>query len=285
VNRPVLHLWPPVVRGLLPVLLTLVAGLIIGGPSTVLGTWVACSILLPVWARSRWLWWFAATVRRFQTISGTGAVLHLSPNLANNPFLPILLKTVEAKSHALAGQFGFRLRRTVAVYLFARTQDIANLFGPNCGALALPRLNAIILAEDCDWEEIAEHELAHLFAARWNPSAPPILAEGLAVWLQRSQEGRRVHLVANKVLAHSSIGLASLLDPEFFFSRRYIHSCYALAGSFTGSLISRFGWDRYRTLYRRCRGRRLGATFRACLGISLKQAERDWRAELRALGM
>jgi hypothetical protein len=173
VNRPILHLWPPVVRGLLPVHLPLVAGLIIGGPYTVLGAWVACSILLPTWARSRWVWWFAVTVRRFQTIGGTRAVLHLSPDLANNPFLPILLKTFETRFHTLAGQFGFRLRRPVGVYVFARTQDIANLFGPNYGALALPRLNAIVIAEDCDWEEIAEHELAHLFAARWNPSPPP----------------------------------------------------------------------------------------------------------------
>jgi hypothetical protein len=53
-----------------------------------------------------------------------------------------------------------------------------------------------------------------------------------------------------------------------------------LAGSFTGYLIRRFGWDRYRKLYRRCDGVRFRAKFQKYIGVSLEQAEWRWRNEL-----
>jgi Peptidase MA superfamily len=284
VSRPVLHLWPTVVRRVGPILLPAAAGLILGWPYAALGGWVTCVWLLAGWSHLRWLWWFASIVRRFETVRGAKVILLRAPDLGNNPFLPTFLKTVETRLRSLSGQFGFPLRRTVAVYLFARTQQITDLFGPTYGACALPALNAIALAEDCDWEEIVEHELAHLFAARWNPSAPPILREGLAVWLQGAQFGRPVVVQARAVLADSSLGLGTLLDPQAFFSPARIHDCYALAGSFTGFLIRRFGWDGYRRLYRRCDGRRFREKFRACTGITLDEAERNWRSELGAMG-
>jgi hypothetical protein len=51
------------------------------------------------------------------------------------------------------------------------------------GGTVLMHANAVLLAADCPLREGLRHELAHLFAFRWNLHAPPLVQEGLAVWL------------------------------------------------------------------------------------------------------
>ncbi len=44
--------------------------------------------------------------------------------------------------------------------------------------------------------------------------------------------------------------------------------------------LRRYGWKRYRKLYRLCDGIRFAAKFQSCFGISLEKAESQWRNEL-----
>jgi len=124
------------------------------------------------------------------------------------------------------------------------------------------------------------HELAHLFAFRRSASTPPLLSEGLAVWLQETDFGQPIHFAALPLLLLGTLPLPKLLRAKFFFDETHRQSCYILAGSFTGFLIHRYGWDRSRELYRSCNGYRFTAKFQRCFGISLKTAARLWRNEV-----
>jgi hypothetical protein len=53
-----------------------------------------------------------------------------------------------------------------------------------------------------------------------------------------------------------------------------------LAGSFTGFLLRRHGWEAYRRLYRLCDGLRFRAKFEKCFGVTLEKAEWQWRNEM-----
>ena len=65
---------------------------------------------------------------------------------------------------------------------------------------------------------------------------------------------------------------APLLDRQYFFAPERVHDCYAMAGEFTGFLIRRFGWVRYRLFYRRADRWKLRSSFRRNFGLSLEAA-------------
>jgi hypothetical protein len=166
----------------------------------------------------------------------------------------------------------------VVVFLFADRATIARIFGPYYGGTALSRANAIVVADD-GWIEIStRHELTHLFSARWSERAPPLLCEGLSVWLERAEDRQAIDEMARKELHGQSQSLSQFLNPAFFFSEHFRHSCYVLAGSFCGFLIRRHGWERFEKLYKLCNGRRFEAKFKQCYGKTLEQAESQWRS-------
>ena len=193
-----------------------------------------------------------------------------------------MLQRSQAELDRLAQRFGFALRGRVAVFLFAGHRDIAKVFGARYGGTALRLANAVVIAaDDPQMQEALPHELAHLFAARWNVLAPPLLSEGLCTWLQKAEPHEEVDRAARVWLADPSLKLPRLLNPAFFHAgsqRR--HACYLLAASFSGYLIRRFGWDGYRRLYRLCRGRNFATKFQKCFGMSLERAEWQWRKEV-----
>ena len=110
--------------------------------------------------------------------------------------------------------------------------------------------------------------------------APPLLDEGLAVWLQETDRGKSIDAAALPWVCDAKLKLPSLLKREVFFSSRHRDACYILAGSFTGFLLRQYGWQSYRKLFQLCDGKGFEAKFEKCFAVSLKEAERQWRCEL-----
>jgi len=280
--RWLLHpLWPFARRGLTFVVIPAAAGLVLSWPLGALGIAAAFASIVVSWRRHQSSWTLASNVRTFRSAATPKVILHYSPLIRDPVLIRAFHRTVEMELHALSRQFGRPLRSPVVVYLFDQTQRVTRIFGPQYGAFALWDINAIILAADCPWEEFVRHELAHLFAGRWSKLAPPLLQEGLAVWLQGTRWGQPVNHVARQILGRRDHSLDVLLNREQFFSSEHMGACYALAGSLSGFLIRRFGWDKYSQLYRRCDGRLFRKKFQKCFGMSLEDAHWEWRLDLR----
>ena len=144
--------------------------------------------------------------------------------------------------------------------------------------------NAVFLTANNVNRATLRHEMGHLFSLRWNSSAPPIMAEGLSTWLQETDRGRAIDAAACQICLSARPDLKKFLDRKFFFAESHQYNCYVLSGSFTSFLIRRYGWDRYRTVLPERRGRpRFESRFRKFFGLSLREAERRWLAEVLAM--
>lgn len=281
--RLLLSLWPFAWRAfLLNALLSAVTlGVVISFdlPAEAVGfmlLWQLVLLLSICW-RLRKRGRFAWRVRLFRTWRARRVVLHYEPGLENKLDLAALQRRCEAELDDLVERFGFPLRRP-AVFLFWTWADISKVFGEGYAGTALYEANAVVLAADTYFGRSLRHELTHLFAGRWNRQEPPLLTEGLATWL----DGRAAGWLARPLLETYRPVLPDLLRRRFFFSPGHRSACYILAGCFTGFLIRRFGWDRYRTLYRRVGPGRFVATFQKVFGLTLAEAERQWREEVWA---
>lgn len=230
--------------------------------------------------RRRWLWRFCRHVRRFATVENSRIVLHYEPELKRGEITSAFLQSCEKELDNLTRWSGSPLRGRVTVYLFSHWRDISAIYGPGYGGFAMSLANAIVLANDNRVPESMRHELAHLFAFRWSVLAPLLLSEGLAFWLQGSVGGQSIDGEALTLLRQGSPRLSKFLCSKFFLAETRRHSCYVLAGSFTGFLACSYGWDCYRKLYRRCNGIRFRAKLQKCFGISLEKVEWQWRNEL-----
>jgi hypothetical protein len=278
-NRPLLSLLPYL--GILVARIALLGFCLLLGflapPMLVVGFFVA----LAIWRQYYWLDRFCRHVRRFRTVSIARVTLHYAPELEDRWFFPSLLDDIQKELADLDRQFEKPLRRRVSVFLFEHWREINDIFGPEYGGTALFPSNSIVFADDDrDIRDTVRHELTHLFANRWSTLAPPLLSEGLPVHLQLSFGGHSIDTIAREHLRTGSLPLLRLLDRKVFFSKGHIGACYALAGSFTGFLIRRYGWKKYRRLYRWCDGTMFQFKFRWCFGVSLAEAEIAWREEL-----
>jgi hypothetical protein len=219
-------------------------------------------------------------VRRFRTISDDRIIIHYAPALEGTWNMPTLLERCRLHHDSLAERFGSPLRRRAVVFLCASYRDVSQIFGPRHGGIALWSANAIVIGNDCNIDEVVRHELTHLFSLCMNMLAPPLLAEGLSVWLQETEHGLPIDTAVQPALGDRSLTLPRLLKRKVFFSEAKRHSCYLLAGSFTGFLIRRYGWERYRKLFCRCNGSRFQAKFKKYMGVTLEQAEWQWRTHI-----
>jgi hypothetical protein len=289
-GRPLLSLWPFAWRMVFAIAL-FAAGLL--ALSRVLSRTLADQLALVLVVESVFLFLAALTcwhllgslawrVWRFRTMTGPRFVLHYAAELEARCDLPVLRQRLEAELDDLTALFGFPLRGRPVVFFFRRHQDLPPVAGAGKAGLAIIPANAICLAADTDLRELMRHELAHLFAARWKLLAPGLLFEGLPTWLQGSEGGRPLDAKAATLLRTGSVPLSSLLGRGPFVKGPRRNACYVLAGSFTGFVVRHFGWDRYRTLYRRAGLVGFAATFHKVLGLSLAEAERLWRDEVLA---
>jgi hypothetical protein len=169
-------------------------------------------------------------------------------------------------------RFDIRLGRRLTVVLVSSHQHLTEDFAHPMGGTALWQANAVILAADSPWRDGLRHELAHLFAFRWNMSAPPLIQEGLAVWLQRiTPEHSDIAENVGSLLPFET-DPSLMLEQRYFFASDRVHRSYALAGGFTAFLIRRFGWDQYRQFYTKAVHRRFRSVFRRQFGMSFEDA-------------
>jgi hypothetical protein len=217
---------------------------------------------------------------RFRTLGTELFTLRYDPALESHLNWKRFLERCESERNHLKEQFGFDLRGRVVIYLFAHAAQIAEVFGEASAGFAFSAANMVVVAHERSTEETLRHELVHLFAAQWNPVAAPLLQEGLATHLQGKVDGRPVDLRAFPHLLDLNLRLTKLLKRSFFFAGRDTPACYVLAGSFTGFLVRRFGWETYAQYYRRAHLFNHQRLFVNCFKMSLVQAEWHWRDEL-----
>jgi hypothetical protein len=197
---------------------------------------------------------------RFETLSGRRVELWYDPTLASRSDLATHLERWEAALTAVEKVFGFALSRTVIILIFASNDDADRTFGGSAGGRALAWRTIAVGAEildQTDSEETMRHELAHLFSNHWGRRRSPLKREGLAEWVKGTRDGVAIDACALGNLLCDEDGtkvqLHRLLDPDSWTVDR--HRNYALAGSFTGFLIRRFGWEAYRRFFVRAGNR------------------------------
>jgi hypothetical protein len=227
------------------------------------GGWGVAAGALCLWGVA---WWdsdwdqgsgrLAAAVRGFGTAARQRTVLHSDPRI--DPLEVALFHAAcEQEVEALERLFGVRLREwrlvptRLRVYLFPTPDEVSRVHGEPAGGYAHWLRWYVVANAQSEWRELIRHEVAHLFAGRWSQTAPRVLAEGLAVWAQRTVYGRPIDSAARSVLPQSRDPIDLLLRPGWpddtgeLFDRYYV-----LAGSFTGFLIRRYGLATYRRFYR-----------------------------------
>src|SRR5262249_20748917 len=129
--------------------------------------------------------------------------------------------------------------------------------------------------------ETARHELTHLFSGYVGKDTPALLVEGLAVFLQGTDNGEKVDFRALSCLLGSRwLSLATLKSDRVFYD--HTGYSYPVAGSFARFLVKRHGWDGLLEFYRRVRRGRFDKVFRQVFGVEAEDAEREWRQNLLA---
>lgn len=280
VCHPLLGLGPYLCLQLLPLLVML--GLLVFLPAEPMAIGILAAVICTrAFVSDRSVWRFAWRIRRFRTRRALNFVVHYAPECEAHWDFPVLLGRIETDLDRLIRQFGFTLRRRIAVYLVPSCSELRT-HGLAVDGFALPP-NAIVVAEDTNLQETIPHELTHLFSIHWNIFAPALLNEGLATWMQGGYAGVPIDVAVRQHLRNRTPRLSTLLNDRFFYSARYRGACYVLAGSFTGFLIRRFGWERFRAFYKRENRFLLGRKFRREFGMTLREAEVRWRSELLAL--
>jgi hypothetical protein len=233
--------------------------------------------------RWRWLWRLVRSAWRFQSIRNPRVVLRFEAGRHSDMRLQEIAGVCESQMDNLAETFGFSLPRLVTVFLLRDAQQVTNVRDRQCAGFAVLSANAIVIGptRNLTPEELIRHELVHLFAAGWGPLRPVLNSEGLAVWLQATENGVPIDVAAFTHLRHRGLRLPAMLKTSFFRDPCREHACYLLAGSFTGFLIDRYGWRAYRRFYRTVAS--WGCyrwVFRRHFGISLERAEKEWRNKL-----
>lgn len=114
-------------------------------------------------------------------------------------------------------------------------------------------------------------------------SAPPLVQEGLAVWLQGTtpEQTDTAEDIGSFLPIDTDPSL--MLAPRYFFATDRVHLSYALAGGFTDFLIRRFGWDQYRQFYTKADRWRFRSVFQRQFGMSFEAAWQRWHDECVAM--
>jgi hypothetical protein len=254
--------WP-----VLPLLLFWLLAILVGST-------LSNGLFYGVWRGQFWLWRFCRRVLRFRTFSSGSVVVYYPSGLDATIDFAAVAQVAESELADITEQFGFSLGRRLALVAFPSSDDLAAIFGRPMGGTALVTGTAVVLATDGSLREGLRHELVHLFAARWNLFAPPLLQEGLATWLQSDVRYAGFAPDAGCLLGRRPTDLEPLLGYKTFFAEADQHRCYALAADFTGYLIRRYGWERYRQFYRKCKsdGEGLRDCFVKHFGLTLDLA-------------
>ena len=131
-------------------------------------------------------------------------------------------------------------------------------------------------------EEALRHELAHLFAVRWNPLAIPLLAQGVTIWLQQRLMGLHVDRVSGYFIARGEGDIISIVEPSKFNEPGNEGRAHVLAASFCGFLIRRHGWEAFIRLYRKADRdpRRFASLFAKVVKEDIESEVERWHQEI-----
>jgi hypothetical protein len=235
------------------------------------------------WRPSLWLWRVSRRVLGFCTLTSARVSLLFPAGLDNAIELQEIIRWSEADLDDLSQRFGTRLPSPVTIVLTSSHRDLSDDFGRPMAGTALMPANAVVLAADSPLRKGLQHELVHLFAFRWNTCAPPLVQEGLAVWLPGTMpDDTQTAEIIDSGLAFDT-DPSPMLDSRHFFAPDQVHASYALAGGFTGFLIRRFGWDQYRRFYSKADRWTFRSVFKRQFGISFEAAWRRCHDETVAM--
>ena len=224
------------------------------------------------WGFSFWPWRLSRRVVGFSTMASDRVSLLFPAGLEEMLDLQDFIRCSESDLDDLSERFANRLRRRLTVVLIPSHQDLTEDFGRPMGGTALTHANAVLLAADCPLREGLRHELTHLFAVRWNGYAPPLVQEGLAVWLQGTTPGQTVTPEVMDQALSFGTDPTQMLDSRYFFDLHRMNVSYTLAGEFTGFLIRHFGWDHYRGFYGKVSRLTFRSLFQRHFGMSFEEA-------------
>lgn len=181
-------------------------------------------------------------------------------------------------------RFDFSLKHRLTVFIFPTMSEISQIFRGTTSSIALPYGDGVIFAWDFlktakVLQEPLRHELAHLFAYHLGKGHPVFKREGLSEWLQETEESLPIDLQAlSEILSGNELPLLHLLNDDYF--RINEPESYFFAGSFTGFLIERFGWDAYCRFYSAADSRNFEQEFKQHFGMNLLAAEMLWKKTL-----
>ncbi len=238
-------------------------------------------VVIAAW-RSRWVLPLAWRTWRFRTTVSPHFVLHYDRGVGESRDVQALLAGFESVLGELGGYFGFALGGRHPVFLFANYQDVARVYRGPAAGFAVHLGKIICIADDARPGDCFRHELCHLFAFHWNLRAPFLLSEGLPTWFQVAGKEAALHAEALAVLRGGNWSLSRLPLRLAFYSKEHSHSCYVLAGSFTGYLVQHYGWHTYGRFFRAARRTGLSSSFKEHYGQTLEAAERQWAAWLES---
>jgi hypothetical protein len=228
---------------------------------------------------------FSRSVLGFRQLRTWRVVVRYAPKAQSRLDPSGLLALSDRLLGELSSQFGRRLRLPLVVYLFPSISELARLFNHEMGGAALVGGDAVVGADHLGAvsrpEETMRHEIAHLLSVRCGELPPAFKSEGLATWRQVSWRGKPVDFHALVLLRGGQC-----MPLPWFMKRSAFYSgerwSYMLAGSFTGYLVRRFGWDHYLRFYRAAAEDNLEVVFRRTFREPLSEVERQWRADLFA---
>jgi hypothetical protein len=140
------------------------------------------------WRPSLWPWRVSRRVSGFRTVTSARVSLLYPAALNESIDLQEIIRWAEADLDDLSQRFGIHLPRPLTVVLMSSHRDLSDDFGRPMAGTALMPANAVVLAADSPLREGLRHELVHLFAFRWNTSAPHFVQEGL-VGRQSTNDG------------------------------------------------------------------------------------------------
>ncbi len=191
--------------------------------------------------------------KQFSTVRAPAFVLRHDPQLdrIETAFFRVACsQQIAALEKLLGGRFKpwWRYRPRLQIFLFNNDDDVSRVYGGPAGGFASAEEWSIVVNLQSDWVPMLRHELTHVLTGHWNPSAPTILCEGVAVWAQQTINGQLIDDYARRMLADLDV-VSVLLGPRQHSDCK-IWQHYAFVGSFTKALIDRFGLRRFEKFYR-----------------------------------
>jgi hypothetical protein len=101
------------------------------------------------------------SVTDFRTSGDAEVTVHAAPEVHSHWDSDEVRGWLKDQLREVAQRLGHTHRRRVVVYVFLRREDVAAVFGAGCAAIALPEVNAMVVAADDGWIwDSVRHETA-----------------------------------------------------------------------------------------------------------------------------